>query len=560
MNEQERKDPRLDKGKIDLVRDELRTLVEYLEERANLSVAQVAYSIDGRTFNYEAPLTLSIPVGSYVHLTIDTGEEYLGQIITKDIIQSEGAEISYDIDEKYQSALPEGLKNAGTRGRLHLRSLAGSGVLLARIVDQAFEDTSNTDAFRSATILLADSTLVDRFLADTGRKRAALPVGKALYIEGEASVQLDAGGFNRHTFLCGQSGSGKTFSLGIVLEQILLETELRIVIIDPNSDFVHLNRLRSLDEINRFRSRPFSPDEYAQLAERFQQTVADLRVFRPNSLLDHSDHALRVRFSDLSQPEQGTVLELDPLEDREEYNAFWKIVERFGRQDYSWEEVRQAIGDDYTSAVRLLGLRIANLRVAEWEVWCSPGEPSLIDTLESDDWRCLVLDIGTLGTSVEKSVITNAVLNYFWRQRNQHQPTLIVVDEAHNICPQEPADAMQAISTEQMIRIAGEGRKFGLYLLLATQRPSKIHSNILSQCDNLMLMRMNSTADVTHLAGVLSHIPASLMEQATKFGLGESLLAGRIVKNPVFAKFEGRLSEEGGSDIPTTWATPGDKD
>jgi uncharacterized protein len=366
MNDQESKDPRLDKDKIDLVRDELRTLVEYLEERANLSVAQVAYSIDGRTFNYEAPLTLSIPVGSYVHLTIDSGEEYLGQIITKDIIQSEGAEISYDIDEKYQVALPEGLKNAGTRGRLHLRTLAGSGVLLARIVDQAFMDTSNTDAFRSATISLADSTLVDRYLGDTGRKRAALPIGKALYVEGEASVQLDAGGFNRHTFLCGQSGSGKTFSLGIVLEQILLETELRIVIIDPNSDFVHLNRLRPLDEVNRFRSRPFSPDEYAQLAKRFQQTVADLRVFRPNSLLDHSDHALRVRFSDLSQPEQGTVLELDPLDDREEYNAFWKIVERFGRQDYSWEEVRQAIGDDYTSAVRLLGLRIANLRVAEW--------------------------------------------------------------------------------------------------------------------------------------------------------------------------------------------------
>jgi len=560
MNEQESKDPRLDKDKIDLVRDELRTLVDYLEERANLSVAQVAYSTDGRTFNYEAPLTLSIPVGSYVHLTIDTGEEYLGQIITKDIIQSEGAEISYDIDEKYQAALPEGLKNAGTRGRLRLRSLAGSGVLLARIVDRAFMETSNTDAFRSATISLADSTLVDRYLADAGRKRAALPVGKALYVEGEASVQLDAGGFNRHTFLCGQSGSGKTFSLGIVLEQILLETELRVVIIDPNSDFVHLNRLRPLDEVNRFRSKPFSPDEYAQLAERFQQTVAGLRVFRPDSLLDHSDHALRVRFSDLSQPEQGTVLELDPLKDREEYNAFWNIAEGFGRQDYSWEDVRQAIGRNYTSAGRLLGLRIENLRVPDWEVWCSPGEPSLIDTLEGDDWRCLVLDIGTLGSSVEKSVITNAVLNYFWRQRNRRQPTLIVVDEAHNICPQEPADAMQSISTEQIIRIAGEGRKFGLYLLLATQRPSKIHSNILSQCDNLMLMRMNSTADVTHLAGVLSHIPASLMEQATKFGLGESLLAGRIVKNPVFAKFEGRLSEEGGSDIPTTWATPGDKD
>jgi hypothetical protein len=44
------------------------------------------------------------------------------------------------------------------------------------------------------------------------------------------------------------------------------------------------------------------------------------------------------------------------------------------------------------------------------------------------------------------------------------------------------------------------------------------------------------------------------MDQATKFGIGESLLAGRIVQNPTFAKFEGRLSVEGGSDIPTMWA------
>jgi DNA helicase HerA-like ATPase len=105
-----------------------------------------------------------------------------------------------------------------------------------------------------------------------------------------------------------------------------------------------------------------------------------------------------------------------------------------------------------------------------------------------------------------------------------------------------------------VIRIAGEGRKFGLYLLLASQRPNKIHSNVLSQCDNLLLMRMNSHADLAHLASILSQVPTSLMEQATKFSIGESLLAGRIVQNPTFAKFEGRLSVEGGGDIPTTWA------
>jgi type IV secretory pathway VirB4 component len=55
---------------------------------------------------------------------------------------------------------------------------------------------------------------------------------------------LDAGGFDRHTFFCGQSGSGKTYALGTVLERLLLETSLRIVVLDPNSDFVRLDDVR----------------------------------------------------------------------------------------------------------------------------------------------------------------------------------------------------------------------------------------------------------------------------------------------------------------------------
>ena len=102
--------------------------------------------------------------------------------------------------------------------------------------------------------------------------------------------------------------------------------------------------------------------------------------------------------------------------------------------------------------------------------------------------------------------------------------------------------------------MAGEGRKFGIYLLLATQRPGKIHNNVLSQCDNLALMRMNSSADLNHLADILSQVPRSLMNQASMFKQGESLLAGGIVLNPTFAKFEGRISVEGGSDIPASWA------
>jgi len=70
-----------------------------------------------------------------------------------------------------------------------------------------------------------------------------LTIGELLLAPGVAAA-LDAGGFNRHTFMCGQSGSGKTYSLGLVLEQLLLGTSLRMIILDPNSDYIRLSEVR----------------------------------------------------------------------------------------------------------------------------------------------------------------------------------------------------------------------------------------------------------------------------------------------------------------------------
>ena len=68
-----------------------------------------------------------------------------------------------------------------------------------------------------------------------------------------------------------------------------------------------------------------------------------------------------------------------------------------------------------------------------------------------------------------------AVLDHLWENREQRIPRLIVIDEAHNICPQEPDGTFQHLATERAISIAAEGRKYGLYLLLSTQRPTKVH-------------------------------------------------------------------------------------
>ena len=73
--------------------------------------------------------------------------------------------------------------------------------------------------------------------------RSVLTVGELLLAPGVAAT-LDSGGFNRHTFMCGQCGAGKTYSLGLVLERLLLGTSLRLIVLDPNSDYVRLADVR----------------------------------------------------------------------------------------------------------------------------------------------------------------------------------------------------------------------------------------------------------------------------------------------------------------------------
>ena len=113
---------------------------------------------------------------------------------------------------------------------------------------------------------------------------------------------------------------------------------------------------------------------------------------------------------------------------------------------------------------------------------------------------------------------------------------LLAIDEAHNVLPATTADPLLRATTEIGTLIAGEGRKFGLHLFVASQRPGKVHPNVLSQCDNLILMRMNGVGDVADLEALFSHVPPMLLRESLTFGLGQALFAGKIAPVPLLTK------------------------
>jgi hypothetical protein len=314
----------------------------------------------------------------------------------------------------------------------------------------------------------------------------------------------------------------------VLLEQLLLNSDLRMVVLDPNSDFV------------RF-AEPL-PDAPADAAAAVE--ASDIRVLR--SARD-GGAPLRMRFATMPPEAQAAVLRMDPIEDRREYHLF----------HHEAGQIQSKSGDLGTLLAsflaggpdeQALGQRMENLGLLEWEVWARE-QASAAEVIASEA-RATVVDLGGLPDRRQPWAVALDVVESLWARRHERRPVLLVIDEAHNLCPSEPTDPLAVALTERLVQIAAEGRKFGLWLLLSTQRPSKVHPQVVSQCDNLALMRMNSPADVAELTTIFGFAPPAMIAAAPTFAQGEVLLAGGFVAAPTFARMGRRITFQGGVDVP----------
>ena len=130
----------------------------------------------------------------------------------------------------------------------------------------------------------------------------------------------------------------------------------------------------------------------------------------------------------------------------------------------------------------------------------------------------------------------------FWMEGSKRTPFVFVCDEAHLYLPvKDDADAVERQALYTFERIAKEGRKYGVSLLVVSQRPSDVSRTILSQCNNFLVLRLTNDQDQNvvrrlmpdSLGGDLDWLP--LLDTAEAVLLGDAiLLPARIkLKRPI---------------------------
>jgi hypothetical protein len=512
-------------------------------------IASVAYSADGHQVSLAGPLTLGLRIGGFAVVEPfgapfgapfgEVGAERL-VVHVRDVHVEEHPGADFRLDDAPAAAAASGVGIAGAHVSLRVRAVIGEAVVLGRLVGSTFVAAAQVAPFGEERVRPATAAEVTAIFETLDSSVPTITIGQHRDAP-DLPAKIRSAGFSRHTFMCGQSGSGKTYTTGVLFERLLMGSTLDVVVLDPNSDHVLLGSLAN-------------PDDIAPEAARYRSVQQSVSTFRARGY--EATHTLCIDFNDLEPEVQAELLHLDPIADLDAFNALQHITAELG-DTYSVLDVGAAAAHhDDTSA---LARRIENLGLADWGLWRRDGEVSAAadhqagGRLDSDRRRFMVVDTGSLATPSERTAVALAILGNRWQRRRDRRPVLIAIDEAHNVLPAATDDPLLASAAELGVLIAGEGRKFGLHLFIASQRPGKVHPNVLSQCDNLLLMRMNGASDVADLETIFSHVPPMLVREALTFGLGQALVAGPLAPLPIIAQVGSRLTREGGADVATTW-------
>jgi len=145
-------------------------------------------------------------------------------------------------------------------------------------------------------------------------------------------------------------------------------------------------------------------------------------------------------------------------------------------------------------------------------------------------------------TSIVVSLISRILFEFsFFFKKNQPSntevPILIVYEEAHKYVPNSSLTKFRSVRTA-IERIAKEGRKYGISLMIVSQRPSEISETIFSQCNNFIAMRLTNPADQNYVKRLLPDTVSNITDNLPSLEKQEALIIGDAITLPTLVRID----------------------
>ncbi len=345
----------------------------------------------------------------------------------------------------------------------------------------------------------------------------------------------------KHTAVLGSTGSGKSGTVSAVLHAILMRGEElgyekwnpRIVLLDPHNEygkaFPYHQRL-STDEGTL--SLPY-------WLLNLQETVS-----------------LLIGKTEFVATSQANIVKRALLTCRQ--NGAHKIGVDYNKITvdspipYSLDQFQKAVDtdtdkpsaaskqDSWNSILQKLEVLRSDARIKfmmeDWDGQ-TDGFPSVISQFLGEGNPMRVVDLSGVPNEVAGTASSAIARTLFyvkvWQtvEEREQSPVLIVCEEAHRYVPNR-GEAQYEAAQEAIRRLAKEGRKYGLGLMLVSQRPSEVEATVLSQCNSWIVMRITNDSDREHVRAILPDSLAGLTSVLSSLRRREAIFVGQATLLP----------------------------
>jgi uncharacterized protein len=413
-----------------------------------------------------------------------------------------------------------------------------------------FQRTLNTVPSLNADCFLLQGEELSNFMnIISPNSDNPLDIGKYTISE-ESIANLDGNKFfQKHAVIVGGTGSGKSWTVATILEKASQLTSVNCIVFDLHGEYTPLKALKNT--------------KLFKIAGPSDIPTDDNIIFLPYWLLSYEEmESLLLDRSDINAPNQARVLfdliiekkrELLSKENRTEVLSNFTIESPI---PYKLSDIISCLEDKDTEMVqgsrsekqgamygkltrfiqrlkskqtdkRLNFIFNANENLLKYD-WLDKLANTLLDFgnnngLKIIDFSEVPSDILPLITGLLARLIFSIQQ---WIEETNRHPIALFCDEAHLYITARPNNGMEEKGVYNFERIAKEGRKYGISLVVISQRPSDVSKTILSQCGNFIAMRLTNPDDQNVIKHLFPDNLGDFSDMLPILATGEGLIVG----------------------------------
>lgn len=365
--------------------------------------------------------------------------------------------------------------------------------------------------------------------------------------------------FQRHATIVGSTGSGKSFTVANILEKASELDHSNLIVFDLHGEY---NELSYADQIKISDNGDglhiplwfFNYEEiHALFIESSEGTSTNQRAAVVRHILEQKKKYINKNINELS-PEIITAdtpvpfSSLGLVKYLESENLKVELTGEIYKSGDKKDQAKTVQGQYYgklTNLITRLQTKIDDKKYGfvfnESDTQKADYLNTFIKRIMGKDRKIKVIDLSEVPSdmlSVIIGIVTRLVYDVqFWmslQKGDSRHPLAFICDEAHLYMPRDTTKmkAVENKSLEIFERISKEGRKYGVSLVIVSQRPAELNSTIISQCNNIISLKITNDRDKSAVATMLTDSLVGLVETLPNLDVGECIVIGDSIKLP----------------------------